>query len=180
MSLGINEIFPCEDETMRILEPDKCIKILSYPSVVSETESRVFYRKRISKGSQIFQYKYTNLMNWEYLMIQTFFSRKKGRYEDFYLVDWSSPFRILTVAGGTDYTLDRVTELTATSGFVGNIVLLYNPRFDPKGTATLENKNILTIDSIMSNTITVTKSEAGRTHLDNGASKNIHISSSDI
>ena len=56
MALSINDIFPCFNQNDRILEPHKCVSYPTYPSIVNESDARVIYRRRVSKGSQIFQY----------------------------------------------------------------------------------------------------------------------------
>jgi len=172
MALTINDIFPCPSETFRILEPDKCVKYPTYPGIVGESEARIVYRRRFGKAHARFQYQYKGIMTWEYDLILAFFNRKKGQYEDFYIVDWSKQYNIISVANvlatTCDYTLNTVTGLTDSAGYVGNTLLLYNPRFDvQKGTA---DKNIVTIDSIASTTISATKNQSGRTHLDIPAS----------
>jgi hypothetical protein len=111
-------------------------------------------------------------MTWEYDLIFNFFSRKKGQYEDFYIVDWSKQYNVMGVANvladSCDYTLNTVSGLTDSAGYVGNTVLVYNPIFDPQGGTT--DKNIVTIDSIAGTTISTTKDQSGRTHLDTAAS----------
>ena len=168
MALSIDDIFPSLDESYRILEPKKCLKYPMYPSIVGDSEAGIRYRRRKGKGSARYQYQYSMIMEWEYDLIYDFFIRKKGQYEDFYLVDWSRQYKIVSVAnvaaGSCDYTLNSVSGLTSSAGYIGNTLLIYNTRYDPQqGTA---DKNILTIDSIASTTITTTKGQSGRTHLD--------------
>lgn len=119
----------------------------------------------MGKGYSRFQYQYEGIMSWEYQKIETFFIRMKGRFNDFYLVDWANPYRI-TVAAAPDYTLNSINGLTDDVGYIGNTLLLYNPRYDTQGG--VPDKNILTIDSggIAGTTITTTKDQSGRTHLD--------------
>lgn len=174
MSLTINDIFPCADQNQRILEPSKCNKYTNFPVIASTTSANLIYRRRTGKAHARIQYEYDDLMAWEYRLIESFFARKKGRYEDFYLVDWTRPYRILaTPDPGVEYTLDSVSGLTASSGYIGNTLLLYDPHFDVQKGAGSEDKNILTIDSggISGTTITVTKNQSGRAQLDTNRSK---------
>ena len=160
MPLDIDTIFPCPDQTYHILEPTQCTKIPLFPTVFAETESKVVFRKRVSKGSYRFQYVYEDLMLWEYLLIDTFFKARKGRFDEFYLVDWSLPFHIISVSdGNTTIGVNHLSGVTASIGYGGNQMLIYNPRFDPRNESVVD-KFIGTIESIDEENSEITFTEA--------------------
>jgi len=144
MALDVQDIFPISTtqgsaSTAKILEPSSCSKELYMPTFNSLSESRLVYTKRISHPYYMFQYDYKTLMTWEYILIEECYRRVKGKYATFYAVDWSTPYRILG-SSSSSITVDRVTGLSADTGFGGNTVLVYDPH--KSGV----NKQILTID----------------------------------
>jgi len=144
MALDLEDIFPLSTTqgtaaNAKILEPSSCSKELYMPTYNTLSESRLVYTKRISHPYYMFQYDYKTLMSWEYSLIEEFYRNTKGKYKTFYAVDWSTPYRI-SASSATTVTVDRVTGLSADTGFGGNRVLVYDPY---KSGA---NKQILTID----------------------------------
>ena len=147
MSLQISDIFPLipigslAANAIPLLEPHSCDRKLNNATLSVMTEARTIYRKRSSKMSYNFVYRYENLMHWEFSMIESFYRRMRGRYEQFYLVDWSNPYAVQATTSNT-VTLDRIDFLTASTGYSGNTLLFYNAHRPG-----LENKKILTIAS---------------------------------
>ena len=144
MALSIDYIFPIGTDVVanqgRLLEPHMCSRILQIPAVVTPSEARLVYRKRQSKGYYRFQYQYKTLMAWELRVIENFYKRVKGRYEEFYLVDWSNIHKVTGSPTSTSLTLDHLDGLEASPGYIGKTLLVHNGKI----TGAL-NKQILTI-----------------------------------
>jgi len=145
MALELQDIFPLSTTqgtaaTARLLEPYSSKKELYMPTYNTLTQSRVVYTKRVSHPYYMFQYDYKNLMSWEYQLIEDFYRRMKGKYESFYVVDWSAPYSI-SASTVSSVTIDRIGGLEAATGYGGNTLLVYNAH--KSGT----NKQILTIDA---------------------------------
>ena len=158
MALNIDTIFPCVDKGIRLLEPKSCTRAFAAPTMFTKSESNLVYRRRISKGTFSYAYEYENIMAWEYRLIEEFFRRRQGRYEEFWMVDWSDPYIILSTNGSTEITLNHITTLTTDIGYVGYKVLICNQNFDPQdGVA---DKDILTITQIVNDTITFTMEDS--------------------
>ena len=157
----IDNIFPCPDSTYKILEPHKCYHVIDIPSVITGSGNNLIVRKLISKDSVTIYYEYENIMRWEYELIFDFFRRKKGQYEDFYVVMWDFPYNVVGFGTNPDreLQLDTLHMLTASTGYIGNTLLAYNTRFDPKQSEV--DKKELTIESIDSFNNVVTFAQDG-------------------
>lgn len=171
MALTIQDIFPLSTtqgsaSTAKILEPYACSRQYNDLSETVVSEARLVYTKVISKPYYMFQYSYKSIMAWEYQLLEDFYRRMKGRYETFYLVDWSSQYRI-TASTPTSVTVDRISGLDDDTGFGGNTVLIYNPI--KSGT----NKQILTIASF--STLTLNVNEAVTTSLASAAGTMLYV-----
>lgn len=144
MALSINYIFPIGTDVVanqgRLLEPHECSRILQLPTLITPSEARLVYRKRESKGYYRFQYQYKTIMAWELRVIENFYKRVKGRYEEFYLVDWSNIHKVTGSPSTTSLTLDHLDGLEASPGYIGKTILLHNGRITGA-----VNKQILTI-----------------------------------
>lgn len=145
MALVLQDIFPLSPTqgsaaTAKLLEPHTCMKEIYYPTFASLSEARVIYTKRIANPYYMFQYDYHGIMNWEYMLLEEFFRRMKGKYSPFYVVDWETPYTI-SAATSASLTVDRTFGLEAATGFGRNKLLIYNPAYS--GT----NKEIVTINS---------------------------------
>ena len=132
MSTYNNDIFPREgneeDTTTirKILEPYSCTRYITYPVISSSSVSRLSFRRRTSRGYVRFKYEYKNIMAWEYRLIEKFYRERKGKYDDFYVVDWSHRYHITGTPAAGVYPLDNSDFLTATAGYLGNYVIIYN------------------------------------------------------
>jgi len=153
MALTIQDIFPLStsqgsSSTAKLLEPYFCTKELYMPTFNVLSETRIAYNKLMSHPYYMFQYVYKHLMNWEYFLIEEFYRRMKGKFEIFYIVDWSAPYRI-SAAATDSITVDRTQGLQSDTGYGGNTLIIYNP------TRSGTNKQILTISAIDSTTVSV-------------------------
>ena len=157
MALQLSDIFPTSTSqgtaaTARLLEPHTCNRQYNAPTALTTSEARLVYTKRISKPYYMFSYQYKGIMAWEFQLLEEFFIRMKGQYEAFYVVDWSSQYRVSSYTAGS-VTVDRTSGLESETGFGGNTILLYNPTY--KGAL---NKQILTIVDASTTEIDVNES----------------------
>jgi hypothetical protein len=146
MALQLSDIFPlCPIQgttaNAKILEPHKCSKTVVSPTQLSESAARVIFRKRISRPYVEFNYEYEGILQYEYELIASFYRRMKGKYNEFYLVDWSTPYQIEAITNSS-ITLYSVLDLEASTGYAGNTLLIYNGKITDG-----LNKQILTIDN---------------------------------
>lgn len=144
MALSITDIFPLGTDVVanqgRLLEPHMCNRILQMPTLITPSEARLIYRKRQSKAYYRFKYQYKSIMAWELRLIENFYRRVKGSYEEFYLVDWSSIHKVTASPSDTSLTLDHFDGLEAAAGYIGKTILVHKGRVTGS-----QNKQILTI-----------------------------------
>jgi len=155
MALQVSDIFPLcpiqgTTNNARILEPHKCRKEVVYPTHMAESISRTIFRKRVGRPYVEIAYDYENITQYEYDLINSFYRRMKGAYDSFYVVDWSTPYKIKSFPTSSQALLYTVTDLDLTTGFAGNTVLFYN-----SGIVEAQNKEIKYISNISSYTITL-------------------------
>jgi len=141
---------------MALLEPHQCTSFVSHPTLIADSDEGVVFRRK--RGNAVFriQYKYDNIMSWEYDLIEQFFNRMKGPFEEFYVVNWSKQYRPVQFNSSTSFTLLSCLGLTSSLGYIGNTLLIYNSDFDAYKGQT--DKQLLNISSIDTNTNLVTVS----------------------